>query len=100
MTTYTLYIDSKKSKRSIAFSDFEITVDYRVSGRDTPATYSSPAEYPEVEIECFRIDPELASFLGISEVLDSNKVEEYLDISALGETLLQEWQELNDEPDY
>ncbi len=85
---------------TIQVMELEVTVEYSVSGSYERESRTSPAEYPEVEIECFRLEKELATLLGISETLDSTRIEGYIDdMGALVATLLQEWEE-DQEPDF
>lgn len=78
----------------------DIIIEYNVYGDYTRATEYSPEEYPEVEIECFRMPPELAKLLGVGEVLDSDRIVERLDIDELHQQLLQEWQDKQDDDRY
>lgn len=70
---------------------FEVTLEYEVSGSYVPGGLEEPPEDPDVEIECYRMPKDLAALLGISEVLDSDRVEAHIDMGRLYDALLVAW---------
>lgn len=102
MATYVVVLDSAsldEPRTSLEFwSDLEVIIEFTVSGGYQRATRTSPAEHPDVEIECYRIPKSLADLLGCKEVLDSAKVEAFLDMDSLYTNLLEFWQD--EEPEF
>ncbi len=102
MAEYITYLDNSNSPEGTisgsAWCSLEVIVEYTVSGGWVRAGRDSPPEYPIVEIECYRIPKTLAELLGCKEVLDSEKVEAYVDMDSLYNDLLQAWQD--EEPDF
>ena len=81
--TYTLYCRINDKEEDI--EDFPIIVNYSIWGCYGRATMHDPPQYPEVEIERFRIPKTLAKLLGCDENVPAEKVEELIGPQALAE---------------